>query len=500
MIHDSSPRPQSTVEQLPTSAPEARGIPSSAIQTFVDAVDRRIDALHSLVLVRHGHVVARGWWQPYRSDSPHLMFSVSKSFTSTAVGLAVAEGRLSVDDPVLPFFPDATPREVGPHLAALRVRHLLTMSTGHSEETVTRLVPELDDDWVKAILAQPIDRPPGSHFVYNNAASYLLSAIVQRVTGVTLLEYLRSRLFEPLGIVDPTWETCPRGISAGGWGLSLRTDELARFGELYLREGVWRGKQVVPREWVREATAPQVDNSGGDRQSDWQQGYGYQFWRCRHGAYRGDGAFGQFCLVLPEQDAVLAMTGGLTDMQAVLDLVWEHLVPAMGPVPLAPNGEAWGRLERRLAGLRLAPMPGQASSPIAVRVSGRTYRVVADQPPVSWPIYQDHSVETIALHLDAEGCRFVIHDDRGEHEIVGGYGEWRVGSTTLVPTGRTPVAASGAWSDDETYVLRVCAYETPFIRTFTCRFEGEELTVTSTDNVGFGPTEFPPIRARLSGR
>src|SRR5260370_32115779 len=182
----------------------------------------------------------------------------------------------------------------------------------------------------------------------------MLSAIVQKATGVTVLDSLKPRLFEPLGIERPTWESSPQGVTTGGYGLSIRTEDIARFGQLYLQKGKWNGKQLVPESWVDAATARQTSN-GSSPKSDWDQGYGYQFWRSRHGAYRGDGAFGQYCIVLPEQDAVIAITSGVKDMQAVLNLVWDKLLPAMKSSPLSPDQEARAKLEQTLKGLSLRP-------------------------------------------------------------------------------------------------------------------------------------------------
>ena len=231
---------------------------------------------------------------------------------------------------MLKFFPEDAPAEPSNNLKAMRVSDLLRMSTGHQTEP-----PRTPDQpWTKTFLAHPVPFKPGTHFLYNTSATYMLSAIVQKATGMTVLDYLRPRLFEPLGIEHPTWETSPQGISTGGYGLSIRTEDIARFGQLYLQKGKWQGKQLVPEAWVEAATARQTSN-GSNPKSDWDQGYGYQFWRCRHGAYRGDGAFGQYCIVLPEQDAVIAITSGVKDMQAVLNLVWDKLLPAMKPSPLA---------------------------------------------------------------------------------------------------------------------------------------------------------------------
>ena len=360
---------------LPRSTPEAQGVSSSAVLSFVEAADKSIDSLHSFMLVRHGHVVAEGWWSPYGAQSPHSLYSLSKSFTSTAVGLAIAEGKLSLDDEVLKFFPEDAPSKPSKNLKEMRVSDLLRMSTGQQSEP-----PRTPDQpWTKTFLSQPVPFKPGTHFLYNTSGTYMLSAIVQKATGMTVLDYLRPRLFEPLGIEHPTWETSPQGISAGGFGLSIRTEDIARFGQLYLQRGKWQGKQLVPEAWVEAATARQTSN-GSKPDSDWDQGYGYQFWRCRHGAFRGDGAFGQFCVVMPEQDAVIAITSGVKDMQAVLNLVWDKLLPAMKPSAL-PADDAAGKKLAAHAERAFAASPGRRR--LACAGVGQEIRV-SGQPTTSW--------------------------------------------------------------------------------------------------------------------
>lgn len=339
-------------------APEALGVDSNGVLAFLDAVEQAKEPLHSLMLLRHGCVAAEGWWAPHAPEQPHVMWSLSKSFTSSAVGMAAAEGRLSIDDPVLGFFPEDAPRRPGKRLTEMRVRHLLSMSTGHAEDTRMALTSRDDGNAVKAVLAQPVRYRPGTHFLYNNGATYLLSAILQKVTGETLLDYLRPRLFDPLGIQAPTWEMSEQGICWGYMGLSIRTEDIARFGQMYLQKGVWNGAQILPAAWVEMATSKQVDNShhilaGNPPPPDWRQGYGFQFWRCRHNAYRGDGAFGQYCIVMPDQDAVVAITGEVMDMQSVLDMVWDCLLPALHANPLPANRDAAARLAERLRGLKL---------------------------------------------------------------------------------------------------------------------------------------------------
>ncbi len=295
-------------------------MPSAAISCLIGALNG-LSHLHTLTVVRHGHVIAEATWAPYERELPTAMYSVSKSFTSIAVGLAVDEGRLSIDDLVVDLLPALAPERPSAHLAALQVRHLLTMTTGHAVE------PPFDvEDWARAALAAELRYEPGTHWMYNTPATHLLSQIVQTLTGERLLDYLKPRLFDPLGFHAPEWEQSPAGVDAGGFGLSIRPEELAVFGQLLLQRGSWEGTQLVPAEWIDAATSRQVANSPGV--GDWSQGYGFQFWRCRHGAYRGDGAFGQYVVVIPEFDAVVAITGGVPDMQPPLDAIWDALLPA----------------------------------------------------------------------------------------------------------------------------------------------------------------------------
>ncbi len=324
---------------LPRATPESQGVSTTAILEFIRTADRDVKSMHSFMLVRNGHVVAEAWWKPESAEKPHVLWSLSKSFTSTAVGLAVADGKLSIDDPVLKFFPDDAPAELSANLKAMRVRDLLTMSTGHQDEVNLRS----EANWIKAFLAHPVPHKPGTHFKYNTPATFMLSAIVQKVTGKKVVDYLGARLFEPLGIEQPKWDENPQGISLGGYGLYLKTEDIAKFGQLYLQNGVWNGKRLIPEEWIAQATSKQVSN-GSDPTKDWDQGYGFQFWRCRHGAFRGDGKDGQFCIVLPEQNAVVAITANTGDMQAELNIVWDKLLPALAGKPLPANEDAVAEL------------------------------------------------------------------------------------------------------------------------------------------------------------
>jgi CubicO group peptidase (beta-lactamase class C family) len=471
---------------LPRSSPEAQGISSSAILSFIEAADRDIDSLHSFMLVRHGHVVAEGWWTPYSAESPHMLYSLSKSFTSTAVGLAIAEGKLSLDDEVLKFFPEDAPANPSDNLRSMRVHDLLRMSTGHQTE------PPLggNQPWTKTFLAHPVPFKPGTHFVYNTPATYMLSAIVQKATGETVLDYLTPRLFEPLGIRKPTWETSPQGISCGGYGLSVRTEDIARFGQLYLQKGKWQGKQLVPEAWIEAATSRQTSN-GSSPNSDWDQGYGYQFWRCRHGLYRGDGAFGQYCIVMPEQDAVIAITSGVRDMQAVMNLIWDKLLPAMKTSALAADDAARQKLEKTLKGLTLRPQEGNSAP---ANFAGKKYLFPAN----------DRKLEAVSLDGDgANGSVTLVSRLNGvEQRIVCGSGSWQKGRLTWGQLAwgqlpEQPVAASGAWTADNTFTAKLCFYETPYVVTVRMKFSDRDVQWNAESNVSFGPTKDPQLIGRV---
>lgn len=465
---------------LPRSSPEAQGVSSDGILSFVEAADRDIDSLHSFMLVRHGHVVAEGWWSPYEPEAPHMLYSLSKSFTSTAVGLAVAEGKLSIDDEVLKFFPDEAPSEPSKNLQAMRVSDLLRMSTGQDGE------PPRNSDlpWTKSFLQQAVPFKPGTHFLYNTSATYMLSAIVQKATGETVLDFLKPRLFEPLGIERPRWEASPQGVTVGGYGLSVRTEDICGFGQLYLQKGKWHGRQLVPESWIEAATARQTSN-GSNPNSDWDQGYGYQFWRSRHGAYRGDGAFGQFCIVLPEQDAVIAITSGVRDMQSVLNLVWDKLLPAVKPSPLAADEVAAGKLQQSLKNLVLR-VPEESGAPS--QLSGKRFVFPEN----------DRKLEAIALQSGdkQDGTTLVLRMGGAEQRIACGRGEWSKGRISWNSFPEQPAAASGAWTADDTYTAKICFYETPFVVTLRLKFSGGDVQVSSETNVGFGPNK----AAELTGK
>jgi len=477
---------EAPAQRLPRSTPEEQGVSSSAILGFVEGAEQKIDALHSIMIVRHGHVVAEGWWSPYGAAEQHMLYSLSKSFTSTAVGLAISEGKLSLDDPVLGFFPDEAPAIPGKNLSSMRVRDLLRMATGQRAEDLKDFPFEVKADIVRHFLELPVPDIPGTHFVYNTSATFMLSAIVQKVTGETVLDYLRPRLFDPLGIVDPKWDASARGVSLGGKGLNIRTEDIACFGQLYLQKGMWQGKQLIPADWVAAATSLQIAN-GSDPASDWNQGYCYQFWRCRHGFFRGDGAHGQFCIVMPQFDTVVAITSGTGDLQGVLNLVWDRILPALAASPLPANADSDMKLSAKLAGLSLRLQSGQPSSPMADKVAGRVY---------SFPANAQH-IESVSLQAQGAGAvpAIALRMAGVDQRIPCGRQSWEKGSIISPSGGSIPVAASGAWSSEDTFSLRLVRYLTPFSTDYDLRFAGDQVILEALDNVG----DPAPVRIRLIG-
>jgi CubicO group peptidase (beta-lactamase class C family) len=444
--------------RLPRATPESAGVDSSAIAAFVTAANERSHALHSLMVVRHGTVVAEGWWRPYSADQRHMMFSVSKSVTATAIGLAQAEGLLSVDEPVLSFFPSYATAEVTANVANLRVRDLLTMSTGHAVDTmeIMRALPH--EDWVRVFLGVPIEYPPGTHFLYNSGASFVLAAIVAARTGQSVREYVTPRLFEPLGIQPPPWETNGRGINLGASGLRITTEDLAKLGMLYLQQGRWKGRRVLPEVWVEQASSRQVAN-GADPDDDWNQGYGFQMWRSRHNSFRMDGRYGQFSVVLPEQDAVIAITAGIAEGHPILSTLWETLLPGVHDDPLPADETAHIGLLDLLASQEI-PTPVYLERPPlgAGRLMDREIRV---------PFNTLH-VTSVQLGADRDTIRLTTVNDLGEAESVSaGRRSWQSGVTSLWPyeeMSRAVTASKGGWIDDTTLEVHQQCIETPFAR------------------------------------
>lgn len=444
--------------------------------------------MHSIMILRHGKVITEGWWSPYRPDLKHTLYSLSKSFTSTAIGFAVAEKKLTVNDKVISFFPDKLPQTVSENLAQLTIKDLLSMSVGQAPDPSFAVVPT--DDWIKTFFSITIQHKPGSVFLYNSMATYMLSAIIQKVTGEKLIDYLKPRLFEPLGIHGMDWETDAAGVNAGGWGLRIKTEDIARFAQLYLQKGKWNDKQILPEAWIEEATTFKVDNAPGMPQirkdsSDWRQGYCYQFWRSRHNSYRGDGAFGQYALILPEQDAVIAITSETGDMQGQLNLVWKYLLPAMQAEKTSLNKNDAAALKKRLSALKL-PLPAKPDTTFREPALAAKNFKIEPNPK---------NIETISFSEKDKVIVLAIKTKENNYTFSFGGGRWIEGETempgpSLVEgaknhfAGLPPSKITGAysWKTPATLQMQLRYIDSPHTEKIAIQFDKDKITIEMLDS------------------
>ena len=484
-----------TAQDLPRGIPEKEGVPANAISDFLNAAGHSHTEFHSFMLLRHGKVLAEGWWNPYGPNLKHSLYSVSKTFTMTAVGLAIKEKKLKLTDKVISFFPDDLPATVSPDLAALTIKDALIMADGQDPEP--RNV-STEANWVKAFLAVPIVNKPGTKFLYNSMGTYMLSAIVQKATGQKVLDYLKPRIFDPLGIIDEDWETSPQDVNTGGWGLRLCTEDMAKFGQMLLQKGKFNGRQLVPKDWVEEATTIKIlQNPGASSaardSSDWLQGYCYQMWRCRNNGVRADGALGQFIILLPDQDAVVVMTAETPNMQEEINLVWKYLLPPMQNWAYKDDPDADARLKKQLSALSLPPLEAKASA-ADVSPNGKTYALQTN----------DRNLRSIGLSFNAGSWKMTIKDDKGSWPFVFGDGTWTRGTTTRPgPTltsravndqaGLPPfqVAGSYHWVDENTLQFVLRYIESPHRETLVCHFDGDNVKIE--DSYSFDFTKAPVV-------
>jgi hypothetical protein len=366
----------------------------------------------------------------------------------------------------------------------MRIKDLLRMNTGHDQDATGNL-RNATKSWAAAFLSLPVEHKPGTHFVYNSAATYMLSAIIQKVTGETLLQYLTPRLFDPLSIPDPTWDSDPDGINVGGWGLNIRTKDIASFGQLYLQNGKWNNAQLISKDWIEEATALQTSN-GSNPISDWEQGYGYQFWQCRNNIYRGDGAYGQYCIVMPKEDVVIAITSGTNDMQAILNLIWEFLLPACQDEDLPADESNFLALQKKLSELALSTVEGEDKSSLSDAVSGRTYTMETNLM----------GIESMVFDLSEERKSVIFTSADETLTLPIGYGLNKKGVMLLPQYGKKPVASSGAWISENNFRVRMYYYETPFYMDLDFIFAENIVTANMEMNVSNRSHQLPPLKGK----
>jgi CubicO group peptidase (beta-lactamase class C family) len=480
------PARREPLDGLPRARPELLGLHPDAMLRFLDEVASRGLELHGYMLARRGQVISEGWWWPYRADRPHMLHSATKSFAVSGVGLALDEGRFRLDDKVISFFPDELPAKVSDNLAAMTVRDLLTMQTGHETEISGSVWRQIKSSWVAEFLKVPVVYRPGTHFVYTSAASFMLSAIVTRTTGQTLHQYMEPRFFRPLGMRGISWDVGPGGINPGGNGLTCRTSDLLKLGMVHAQKGVWRGRRVLSEKWVRAATSPQVPSGK----------YGYQWWIGPGRAYYALGLFTQLSIVFPEHDAVLAINGAIDGSSKLLPTIWKHFPAAFAHRPIPFAEAAHRRLVARTRDLSLLPRLGTTRSPVAPRISGRVFRIEPNA----------QQVEAVRFTFAGNACQFTLRDHRGEHKISVGLGNWIEGRTSM--TGNAlhhqyqpdmmVVVAGGRWIDPQTFEMTWQFAETAFRDRVICRFDGDRMTLDRSVNVNSADTSLPTLRGRLA--
>ena len=447
-----------------TDVPDEAGVPSRAIRRFLTRLERRGLNTHSLLIARAGTLAFEAYWWPYTAQTPHRLYSASKSYVAVAVGALVDDGHLTLSDRVIDYFPDKAPTApVDPYVAAMRVVDLLTMRTAHGSTTYKQAD---DTDWVRTFFTVPPSRQPGAVFSYDTSATVVLTALVERLSQQRLPDFLMDRVLRRIGVeaaptalLSPTGialdelggrpsarevEVNPAGVAHGGSGLFCTPRDFLRFAQLCLDQGRWGDDQVISAEYMRAATGYQAaTRHTAGRFPDSQCGYGFQFWRNQHGGFSARGMGGQIALCLPDHDLLVVTTGdnqpvGGAD-QAFFDAVWEELLPALtGPVLADPA--AADDLADLVGSLSLAPVP---------LVAG----VAAKELSATWQLDEGYvPFARLALEAGESGgeLRLITHDGQ-EHTFPFGVGTF---IRHELPGYGYETLSSAAWLDEHTLYLR----------------------------------------------
>lgn len=474
--------------------PEQVGVSSAKIEEMIkDFKDSGIE-LHSLMLIRGGKVAFESWAEPYSPEIPHMVYSVSKSFTSAAVGFAVEEGLLSVDTKVIDIFPEyRNPKDK--NLEKLSVHHLLSMQSGKS---VSVFSDKSKNRWLEDFINAPWGFAPGDgHWEYISENQYVLCAMLKKVTGMSVTEYLTPRLFEPLGIDVPFWEHDINGIEAGGWGLFLKTEDIAKFMLCLHHNGVYAGRQVIPENWVRLATKVQADNSVKNSGPDGQCGYGYCFWRCGGvNGYRADGMFSQFGIVAQDYDALLIMNAGEIDEEKSRSCIWRHFPDCL----IEPDSEPTPEKKPAIAPLD-DNLPAILRSSIEKEINGRVIKFkknlllntvgfpvsILPFPVVYMSGYRAGNITDVSFSFGADTCTFKWTEGDENNTIVCGLdGVPRKSPMTLARMNFT-ASATAAWISATELELHIRPIESVCQRIIRFRFNGK--------NVTFIPSSKQPLKA-----
>ena len=449
-----------------TATPESQGVESKAIRAALEAIRDTGKDIHSLLVLKNGYLISETYFAPYTAWQPHAMYSCSKTFTSMLVGVAQGKGLLSVEDTVASFFPEDLPEEPSENLMAMRIRHLLSMTTGNDQDTfpAMRSCPK---NWTRAFLSCPVEHEPGTFFRYNTGATYMLSAILTKLTGKTALQLAEEWIFQPIGLGRACWETSPDGVSLGGTGLHITPRQMARFGLLLLNEGQWERKEVIPRAYVLEAQKKQIDTSNHIPHPDWCAGYCWQMWRCSFNAFRADGMGGQFITVLPDANAVVVFTSALgSDIVYPMDVVRERLAPALRGAE-EPIPEAQGDQNALVACSEALAHPARGVVPEAA------------EQAVPWgkriQLREKLLGFVSALTIDRDGVR--AETDCGSARLAFGWGA-PVLSGEEVPFMRMTLRPSLMATFTDCFTLRMNAHGQPLTAWFEMRFDEDRVVIS----------------------
>lgn len=473
-----------TLNSLPRAkSPESVGVRTQAVIDWIRDCERSGCEIHSFMILRHGQVAAEVWRKPFEPGVAHTMFSHSKSFTSVAVGFAVQEGLLALDTKVCDVFPGVGKKSRA--AKSLTVRHLLMMSSGKMDNPFLFL--KKDPDWVRDFLKRNFLFRPGKKFLYTSANTYLLCAIVRQVTGQTVTEYLTPRLFEPLGIDIPFWETDPTGTETGGWGLQIKTEDQAKFIQCCLDGGMWQGRQVIPKQWLDAATAMQIHNAPGTL--DNRCGYGYQFWQCHiANSFRADGLYSQFAIALRDYDACIVINGGEPEEPKTLEILWRHFPAGFFDGSMEQTAAERESLQQAIETFELPAVESQPRNPeLEQRIDGRVIRLkkrrfASVMGPVNLLLMarKPGGINDLTLHFTDGGLEFSWQEQNSPRNtlLAGMDGRYRK-STVQLGAMKLTVVSQAAWQPDGSLELFIRPLELVQARRMTFYFDGDKVKIHS---------------------
>ncbi|NSW90921.1 MAG: serine hydrolase [Firmicutes bacterium] len=461
----------------PAHSPESLGIPSSAILNFLERIDRQQTCMHGFLILRKGQIAAEGYWAPYSENSMHRMYSVSKSFVSLAIGLMVDEGKLKLEDKVVQFFEDKAPQDIHPYLAQATVRDLLMMATPHSTNSYTRH----DDDWAATFFNKKPSHPPGTIFSYDTAATVILNTIVERISGVPFLEYMRDKLLDPIGFSKDAWcIKTPEGTSWGGSGVICKLKDMAKLAYVCMNKGRWNDEQLISEEYISAATSKQIDNSLTGR-----DGYGYQIWMERENgfAFRGMGSQLAFCY--PNKELIFACIsdtqGAGPTGEGIVDSFYEEIYNKISDSPLPEDTEGYNKLKEKIKTLKILPQQGNLTSSYVQKINGKWFTLNENPMNISKMRLVFNGNEGIWEYENATGhheLRFGIgRKVEGPFPEKHYYGE-RIGTASGKEYN---CLASAAWVEE--HKLNMLVYITDYYLgtlKITFAFKGDEISIYMT--------------------